>query len=117
MQRGDQEQFVTEILDDVRERSSALRQISLAVRASGQAGLGTRTQRFLDNGLDRTRATAALSAATETSIDLLGIARKVIRYTDRIADVVVGQHVAGTNDHEKGGPVWLFGLSFCHLRY
>ena len=117
LQRGDQGQFVTEISGDVRERSPAVCQISLAVRASSQTGLGTATQRFLDNGLDRACTAAALGAATETSIDLLGIAGEVFRTTDRVADVMVGQHVAGTNDHEKGGPVWLFGLSFCHLRY
>lgn len=106
-QSCDQEQFVTKILGDARERSRAIRQIGPAMRTPGEASLGTRPQRFLDNGLDRSRTTAALGAATETSVDLLGIAGKVFRSTDRVADVVIGQHVAGTNDHEKGGPVAL----------
>ena len=83
--------------------------ISLAVRASGQARLGAGAQRFLDNGLDCTRATAAFSAATETSVDLLGTAGKVTSAAYCAADIVVGQDVAGTDNHEKGGPVWLFG--------
>jgi hypothetical protein len=108
-QGADQGQSVAKILGDASEGCVAIvKNVRLAVRASGKAGLGTRTQRFLDNGLDGTRATAAFGAATEASIDLLGIAGKVFRAAYRAADIVVGQDVAGTNDHEKGGPVWLF---------
>jgi hypothetical protein len=97
------------MLGDAGEGGVAIvEEIRLAVRAASQAGLGARTQRFLDNGLDGTRATAALGAATEASIDLLGTARKVIRAIYGAADIMVGQDVAGTDDHEKGGPVWLF---------
>ena len=108
-QGADQGQSVTKILGDAREGCIAIvKNVRLAVRASGKTGLGTRTQRFLDNGLDGTRATAAFGAAPETSIDLLGIAGKVFRSAYRATDIVVGQDVAGTNDHEKGGPVWLY---------
>jgi hypothetical protein len=77
-----------------------------AVRAAGAAGLGAGAQRLVDNGLDGARATAAFGATTEATIDLLGIAGKVFRAIDRTADIVVGQHVAGTNNHETAG---LFG--------
>lgn len=74
-----------------------------AVRAAGAAGLGAGTQRLLDNALDGARAAAAFGAAAETAIDLLGIAGEVFRTIDRTADIVVGQDVAGTNDHKTAG--------------
>jgi hypothetical protein len=108
----DQGQTVVKILGDAREGCIAIvKNVRLAVRASGKAGLGARAQRFLDDGLDGTRTTAAFGAATETSVDLLGIAGKVLRAAYRAADIMVGQDVAGANDHEKGGPVWLFSGS------
>ena len=69
------------------------------VRASGTAGLGAGAERLIDDGLDGARATAALGTATETAIDLLGIARQVFRSTDGITHVVVGDDVAGTDNH------------------
>jgi hypothetical protein len=71
----------------------------MAVRTSGPAGLGASTQRVVDDGLDGARATAALGAATEAPVDLLGIAGKVLRTFDGNTDVVVAQHVAGTDNH------------------
>ena len=71
-----------------------------AVRAAGTAGLGASAQRFLDNALDGARAASAFGAAAETAIDLLGIPGKVFRTVDRTADIMVGQDVAGTNDHK-----------------
>jgi hypothetical protein len=71
----------------------------LAVGASGTAGLGAGAERVVDDGLDGARATAALGTATETAIDLLGIARQVFRSTDGITHVVVGDDVAGTDNH------------------
>ena len=71
-----------------------------AVRAAGAAGLGAGAERLLDNALDGARAAAALGTAAETAIDLLGIPGKVFRAIDRTADIVVGQDVAGTNDHK-----------------
>ena len=75
----------------------------LAVRASGTASLGASAQGLINNALDRARTPAALGAATETSIELLGIPRKVFRAADRVAYVVVGQDVTGTNNHGEGG--------------
>jgi hypothetical protein len=72
-----------------------------AVRASRTAGLGASTQRFIDDGLDGARAAATFGAASEAAIELLGIAGKIVSDAYGIADVVVGQDVAGTYDHEK----------------
>ena len=74
----------------------------LAMRASGAAGLGAGAQRLVDDRLDGACTAAAFRAAAEAAIDLLGVARKVFRTTDRAADIMVGQDVAGTNNHENG---------------
>ena len=76
----------------------------LAVRTSGTAGLGAGTERLVNNGLDGARASAAFGAATEAAIDLLGIARKLFSSTDGVADIVVAEDVAGTNNHETEAP-------------
>jgi hypothetical protein len=73
------------------------------MRAPGAARLGASAQGLIDDGLDGTRATAAFGAAAEATVDLLGIPGKVFRATDRAADIVVGQDVAGTNNHENNG--------------
>ena len=73
-----------------------------AVWASGAAGLGASTESVVDDGLDGTRASATLGAATETAVDLLGVARKVLRSVDGVTDIVVAEDVAGTNNHENG---------------
>jgi hypothetical protein len=73
--------------------------MALAVRTTGAAGLGAGAQRLIDDGLDRARATAALGAASEASVNLLGIAGKVLRTLDGTADVLVAKHVTGTDDH------------------
>ncbi len=75
----------------------------LAMRAAGAAGLGAGAERLIDDRLDGARAAAALGAATETAVDLLGIAGKVFRAIDRAADIVVGQDIARTNDHKSSG--------------
>jgi hypothetical protein len=75
--------------------------MGLAMRAAGAASLGAGAQRLVDDRLDGPRTTAAFGAATETAIDLLGIAGKVFRAIDRAADILVGQDVAGTNDHKN----------------
>ena len=49
----------------------------VTVRAARAAGLGAGTQRFVDDGLDGARATAALGAAAEASVNLLWIARQI----------------------------------------
>ena len=50
----------------------------MAVRAAGAAGLGAGAKGFVDDGLDGARAAAALGAATEAAIDLLGVSRQVV---------------------------------------
>lgn len=77
----------------------------LAVRATGAAGFGAGAQGFVDDGLDGARASAAFGTATEATIDLLGIAGKVLRSVDRTADILVADDVTGTNDHENGRPI------------
>jgi len=73
-----------------------------AVRASGAAGLGAGTEGVVNDGLDGTRASATLGAATETAVDLLGIARELFRRVDGVTDIVVAENVAGANNHENG---------------
>ena len=77
--------------------------VSLAVRASRTAGLGASAQSFLDDGLDGARAATAFGTAAEATVNLLGIPGEVFRAIDRIADIMVGQDVAGTNNHEIRG--------------
>jgi len=72
-----------------------------AVRASGMAGLGAGTERLVNDGFDAAGASATFGAATEAAIELLGIAWKVFRDVDGIADIVVAEDVAGTNNHEN----------------
>ena len=79
--------------------------VQRAVRAAGAAGLSTRAQGFLDNGLDGAGAAAAFGAATKAAIELLGIARKVRGSIHGVADIMVAEDVAGTNDHEVGRPL------------
>ena len=75
--------------------------MGVAVRAARTAGLGASAQSLVDDGLDGARAAAAFGAAAEATVDLLGIPGKVFRTIDRAADIVVGQDVAGTNNHEN----------------
>ena len=76
----------------------------MAVRTTDAAGLGAGAQRLIDDGLDGARATAALGAASETAVDLLGVAGKLLRTLDDAADILVAKHVARTDDHESGWP-------------
>ena len=71
----------------------------LAMRTPGTAGLGASPQGLVDDGLEGARASAALGATTETAIDLLGATGKIIRSADGVADIVVAEDVAGTNNH------------------
>ena len=73
----------------------------LAVGASRIAGLGAGTERLVDDGFDGARAASTFSAATEAVVDLLGITRKVVCSTHGIADIMVAQDVAGTDDHSS----------------
>ena len=79
--------------------------LGLAVRASGAAGLGAGAEGFFNDGLDGARASPAFGAAAEATIDLLGIAGKVLRSIDRAADILVADDVTGTNNHENSRPI------------
>lgn len=71
----------------------------LAVGASRAAGLGAGAEGFVHDLLDGSRTTAAFGAATQTVIDLPGRARKILGLGHNATHVVVGQDVAGTNNH------------------
>ena len=76
----------------------------VAVRATGTAGLGAGTEGFVDDGLDGPRTAAAFGATAEAPIDLFGMAHGVVGLGDGGADIVIAQHVTGTNDHGSGRP-------------
>src|SRR6266403_355492 len=80
-----------------------------AALAAGAAGAGDRLVHDLADGA---RTTPALRAAAEAAIDLAGRARRLLG-TERRAHVLVGQHVAGADDHGKGGVPTGFS-SFCN---
>ena len=75
------------------------------LRAARAAGLGAGAKRFVDDGLDGAGAATAFGTAAEAAVDLLRMARQVTGCADGIADVVVAEDVAGTDDHEVGGPI------------
>ena len=79
-----------------------LMRLGPGVRASGAAGLGAGAERLVDDGLDGARAAAAFGAATEAAIDLLGATGEIHHRGDGTADIVVGEDVTGTNNHESG---------------
>jgi hypothetical protein len=81
-----------------------IRSHCVAVRATGAAGLRTWAERFVDDRLDRSGAATAFGAATEASINLLGMTHSIVGLGDGGADVVIAQHVTGTNDHGSGRP-------------
>src|SRR5260370_28484259 len=83
-----------------RVRIRQVRDRLAAVRASGAAGLGARTESVVNDGLDGARASSTFGAATEAAVDLLGIARNGFRCVDGVADIVVAEDVTGTNNHE-----------------
>lgn len=71
-----------------------------AVGASGTAGLGADTQCLVHDLLDRAGTAAAFGAASETAVHLPRRSRHRPTRTHRIADVVIGDDVARTDDHE-----------------
>lgn len=87
-----------------RERIEGLRQcIGLRVvpgmRATRTAGLGASAQRLVHDLLDRASTAAAFGTAPEAAVYLPGRTRHGSARTHRIADVVIGDDVAGTDDH------------------
>lgn len=65
------------------------------------AGLAAGAERLVHDLLDGTGTAAALRAAAEASIDLTRRARR-LRAAAGSAHILVGQYVAGTNDHGEG---------------
>ena len=72
----------------------------MAVRAARAAGLGAGAERLVDDGLDGACTTAAFGAAAEAAVNLLGMTRKIRCCVNGIADVMVAQDVARTDNHE-----------------
>lgn len=72
----------------------------VTMRATRAALLGAGTKRFIDDGLDGTRASAAFGTAAKATVNLLWISRHFRRCAHGIADVMVAQDIAGTDDHE-----------------
>jgi len=70
----------------------------LAARATLAAGAAGARDGLVHDPADGARAPAALGAAPETAVDLPGGARRSLSRKGR-ANVVVGQHVARTDDH------------------
>ena len=93
--------FQRDLVGREREFGDRLIRAAQAVRAPGAADLRAGPERVVDDGLDGARATAAFGAAAETAVDLLGAARKVFGGVDGVADIVVAEDVAGTNNHEN----------------
>jgi hypothetical protein len=69
------------------------------MRTPGTAGRGASAQSLVDDGLEGARASAAFGATTETAVNLLGATREIIRGADGVADIVVSEDVAGTDNH------------------
>ena len=89
-----------------REVVSRLLGAARAVRTPGAAGLRAGSERVVDDGLDCAGATAAFGTATEAVIDMLGMPHHIVSAVDGIADIVVAEDVAGTNNHENAKDLW-----------
>lgn len=88
---------------------AALPQIgdAASVESSGAGGTGvggcrSRGKRLVHDAADGARATSALSAAAEAMVDLTGGPRGGVARAQRCAHVVVGEDVAGADDHLRG---------------
>lgn len=91
-----------------RAASRGARSGSLRQRPAQRAG-----QRFAHDLLDGPGTTAALGRTSETTIDFLGRTDRIRRGGHGCTNVVVAQHVAGTNNHDREmSPVidayWIF---------
>jgi hypothetical protein len=69
--------------------------------AAGAAFPRTGTERFRDNRPDGPGTSAAFGTASEAPVNLLRAARRIFCCGDGSANVVVGQYVTGTYDHEN----------------
>jgi hypothetical protein len=79
------------------------------MRAPCTAGFGANAESFIHDLADGAGTTAALGAATEAAIDLPCRPGRLLCVGDDTANVVVAQHIAGTDDHQhqlggKRGP-------------
>jgi hypothetical protein len=70
-----------------------------AMLASGLAGTGAWPKGFVNERLDRSCATSAFGAAAETTIKLFGIPRQFVSRGNGVANIVIGNNVAGTHNH------------------
>lgn len=73
--------------------------VLLAMGASRATGLGAGAKGFIHDLLDGSRAAPAFGAAAQTAIDLPSRARKTLGLGHDAAHVMVGQDIAGTNNH------------------
>jgi len=73
--------------------------VSMAMRAADVASPDAGAKRLINDALDSARAAPAFSAATKAAVKLLGVTRKVVGGFHGVADVVIAQHVAGTDNH------------------
>src|SRR5882757_1329073 len=65
----------------------------VAMRATGAAGLGAGAEGFVNDGLDGARASPAFGAASEATVNLLGVARQISGRFDGATDIMVAQDV------------------------
>jgi hypothetical protein len=81
---------------EFRSNQALWKSLNAAVRGAA-VGIGS-GQRLIDDAPYGPRAPPALRAATETAIDLAAGSDGVVA-GERRAHVLVGKHVAGTDDH------------------
>jgi hypothetical protein len=70
------------------------------MRTAGLTGQCTFSVRLVDDRLDGARAAAAFGAAAKGVIDLLGISWRVVGRVHGVANILVTEDIAGTDDHE-----------------
>jgi hypothetical protein len=73
--------------------------LAVLVRATGVAFANAGAERLGHDALDGAGTAAAFGAAAEAAVNLACRARHVRSCAHRGADVVVGQHITGANDH------------------
>jgi hypothetical protein len=71
----------------------------MSVRAASLASVGAGAEGLVDDTLDRAGAAATFGTATKAAIELLGVTRKIVCGIHGVADVVIAQHIAGTDNH------------------
>ena len=72
-------------------------------RAASAAFAAGGNQRLIHDLPNRTRTTPAFRVTAEAAIDLVGSAGRSFAAQERVAHVVVGKHVARTDDHDPAG--------------